>query len=102
LERAQKFGEDGGLTGLNGALPERSRKRGGDHRDDGRINKRRGRGDRNGGGRGRGGPRRDGAGGGGGQRREQGNENSSSGPGWMSQKDREAAEARKQRFAGES
>jgi len=103
LERALKFGEEDGLSVLNGALPERSRKRGGDHRDDGRVNKRRGQGGqggRVGGGRGRG-PRRDG-GGGGGQRREQGSGNGSGAPGWMSQKDKEASEARKRRFAGES
>lgn len=97
LERLLKYGAEEQLpSGLNGALPEKQRReRRPDHRNDNRVHKR-GHGDRNRNGRGR--DRRDG----GGQRREQRNGASGNGAGWMSQKDREQAEARKKRFAGES
>ncbi|CAO2657511.1 Nn.00g036370.m01.CDS01 [Neocucurbitaria sp. VM-36] len=102
LERAKKFGETGPPKGLDEALPERTRKRG---RDDGGEdaggNKRRG-GGRFGARGGRGGRdkrdnrNRDGRDG----RDSRRDENKTSGgSGWMSEKDRAAAEARKAKWA---
>ncbi|KAJ4374013.1 hypothetical protein N0V83_002752 [Neocucurbitaria cava] len=103
LERAKKFGETAPPKGLDEALPERTRKRG---RDDG--------GEDAGGNKRRGGGRSGGRGGRGGRdRRDNRNDNrnrdgrdsrrdehkSSGGSGWMSEKDRAAAEARKAKFA---
>ncbi|KAH7405938.1 hypothetical protein DE146DRAFT_428623 [Phaeosphaeria sp. MPI-PUGE-AT-0046c] len=108
LERAKKFGESGPPRGLDEALPERSRKRGREGGDDAGDNKRRG-GGRSGGRGGRGGGRdrrdnrdnrdnRDTRGRGDREpRREQGNANG--GSGWMSEKDRAAADARKAKWA---
>lgn len=109
LERAKKFGEVGPPRGLDEALPERSRKRGREGGDDAGDNKRRGggggrhggRGGRGGGGGGRRDDRRD-------DRRDNRNkgergprkeEGRNGGSGWMSEKDRAAAEARKAKWS---
>lgn len=97
LERAKKFG-GGAPRGLDDALPERPerRKRGRDDNDDGGRNKRRGGGGRFGGRGGRG--NRDGD-----RRRDnQGGDRANTGGGgtsWMSEADRQKAEARKAKFA---
>ncbi|KAF2399678.1 hypothetical protein EJ06DRAFT_531196 [Trichodelitschia bisporula] len=119
LERAKKFNETGGPRGLDEALPEGGRKRRGDG-EDGRVNKRR---DVNGSGRdgrrdgnARDGRRQGGQGGQNGRRGGQGRrderprreggerlprrerEGGERLPGWMTEKDRQAAQARKNRF----
>jgi SAP domain-containing ribonucleoprotein len=90
LERAKKFGEEGGPRGLNEALPEQREKRRRDGGEDGsRDHKRRGAG------------RFAGRSGGRGDRRQQTNEGNtkrSGAPSWMNERDRAAAEARKSRF----
>jgi SAP domain-containing ribonucleoprotein len=90
LERAKKFGEDGGPRGLNEALPEQREKRRRDGGEDGsRDHKRRGAG------------RFSGRSGGRGDRRRQPNEGNTKGSGaptWMNERDRAAAEARRSRF----
>jgi SAP domain-containing ribonucleoprotein len=110
LERAKKFGESGPPRGLDEALPERNRKRGREGGDDAGDNKRRG-GGRAGGRGGRGGrDRRDNRDardsrdnrdnrnrGDREPRKEQGRSNG--GGGWMSEKDKAAAEARKAKWA---
>jgi SAP domain-containing ribonucleoprotein len=98
LERAKKFGESGPPKGLDEALPERSRKRGREGGDDAGDNKRRG-GGRSGGRGGRGGrDNRENRGRGDREpRKEQGT--SKGNGGWMSEKDKAAAEARKAKWA---
>jgi SAP domain-containing ribonucleoprotein len=105
LERAKKFGEAGPPKGLDEALPERQRKRGREEGDDAGGNKRRG-GARSGGRGGRGGrDRRDNRDRDGrdsrdnrrGESRSNGGGGGSSG--WMSEKDRAAAEARKAKWS---
>lgn len=103
LERAKKFGEVGPPKGLDEALPERRQKRGREGGEDAGSNKRReaGRDAGRDAGRtgGRGGRRdnrtRDGRD----NRRSEHKTGSGEPTGWMSEKDRAAAEARKAKFA---
>ncbi len=98
LERAKKFGEVSGPKGLNEALPERTQ--GKRSRESGDVGgrggyKRGGKKFGRGGGRDGGGNRRDG----GSRREDVSREVKSSQAGWMSEKDKAAAAARKSRFA---
>jgi SAP domain-containing ribonucleoprotein len=95
LERAKKFGEVGPPKGLDEALPERRQKRIHEGGDDAGSNKRREAGRAGGRGGRRENRNRDGRE----IRRSENKTSGSGGSGWMSEKDRAAAEARKAKFA---